>query len=79
MSEKEIAAIAEKARMIVSGYAFTMRQDGFISILNLKHPDCAIVVDGEGRLVETNMDGIEQQIVAEICRKNMQFMEDQDA
>lgn len=35
MSDKEIAAIAEKARMIVSGYAFTMRQDGFISILNL--------------------------------------------
>lgn len=27
MSEKEIAAIAENAKLIVNGYAFSMRED----------------------------------------------------
>ncbi|MBE5774057.1 MAG: hypothetical protein E7337_09005 [Clostridiales bacterium] len=79
MPEKEIAAIAENARIIVSGYAFTRRADGLVSILNLGHPDCAMVVDMEGNLIETNMDPIEQRIVMELCRRNLQFMEDEDA
>ena len=36
MPEKEIAAIAENARIIVSGYAFTRRDDGQVSILSLR-------------------------------------------
>ena len=45
MSEREIIEIAENAGIIVNGYAFTKRSDGFIGILNLKHPDCAMVVE----------------------------------
>ena len=51
MSEMEITAIAENAKIIVSGYAFTPREDGLISILNLMHPDCAMAVDGAGNLI----------------------------
>ena len=76
MSDREVAEIAEKAKFIVSGYAFTEQEDGFVSILNLNHPDCAMVVSREGEIIETNMDPIEQQIVLELCRKNLQFMED---
>ena len=36
MPEKEIAAIAENARIIVSGFAFTRRDDGQVSILSLR-------------------------------------------
>jgi len=79
MPEKEIAAIAENAKIIVSGYAFTRRDDGQVSILSLRDPDCAMVVDMDGNLVETNMEPIEQRIVLEICRRNLQFMEDEDA
>ncbi len=75
MSEKEISEIAEKANFIVSGYAFTEREDGFISILNLEHPDCAMVVDRNAEIVETNMDQIEQQIVLDLCERNLQFLE----
>lgn len=71
----EIERIAEDANFIVSGYAFTKRDDGFISILNLEHPDCAMVVNKQGELIETNMDPIEQTIVLNLCRKNLQFME----
>lgn len=38
MSDKQIQEIAEKAKIIVSGYAFSMMENGFISILNLKDP-----------------------------------------
>ena len=76
MSDQEIKQIADSAEIIVNGYAFTSRADGFISILNLNHPDCAMVVNTDCEIIETNMDEIEQHIVLELCKKNLQFMED---
>lgn len=75
MTETDIITIAENANIIVNGYAFTERNDGFVSILNLYHPDCAMVVNKTGEIIETNMDPIEQQIVLDLCKKNLQFME----
>lgn len=76
MPEQELKQIAENAKFVVCGYAFSLRDDGLISILNLFHPDCAMVVNSNSEIIETNMDHIEQQIVLELCRKNLQFMED---
>ncbi|MBQ6518439.1 MAG: hypothetical protein IJI14_06950 [Anaerolineaceae bacterium] len=75
MTEKDIITLAEQADIIVNGYAFTQRDDGFISILNLYHPDCAMVVNKDNEIIETNMDPIEQQIVLDLCKKNLQFIE----
>ncbi|MBR1642145.1 MAG: hypothetical protein IJ683_07475 [Butyrivibrio sp.] len=75
MPEEKLQAVADNAKMIVNGYAFTCREDGFVSILNLGHPDCAMVVNREGEIIETNMDQIEQKIVLDLCRRNLQFME----
>jgi hypothetical protein len=79
MPDNELKIIAAKANFIVNGYAFTERDDGFVSILNLEHPECAMVVDHNGELIETNMDAIEQTIVLNLCKKNLQFLEVQDA
>ena len=76
MPEKRVREIADKAKIIVNGYAFSELEDGLISILNLNHPDCAMVVKRDGEIIETNMDPIEQKIVLELCCKNLQFMED---
>ena len=76
MTDEELVRIAEKADLIINGYAFTEGKDGFISILNLRHPDCAMVVDRECEIIETNMDPIEQQIVLDLCHRNMQFIEE---
>lgn len=76
MSEKEVQVVADKAKIIVSGYAFLNREDGFISILNLDHPSSAMVINRDAEIIETNMDSIEQKIVLELCSKNLQFMED---
>ena len=79
MSEKELRDIAEKAKFIVKGYSFSKREDDFISILNLEHPDCAMVINDRCEIIETNMDEIEQNIVLELARKNIQFMEEDNA
>ncbi len=68
MPENEIKLIAEKANLIVSGYSFTLRADGFISILNLNHPECAMVINKDCEMIETNMDEIEQQLVLTIAK-----------
>lgn len=39
MREEDITYIADNANFIVCGYAFSRQEDGFISILNLNHPD----------------------------------------
>ena len=75
MCNKRIKKIADNADMIVNGYAFKKKENGLISILNLEHPDCAMVISNNGELIETNMDEIEQHIVHEICYRNLQFME----
>ena len=50
MPDKELQQIADNARFIVNGYAFTEREDGFVSVLNLEHPECAMVVSKSGEL-----------------------------
>ena len=74
MSEEELKLIADKADIIVKWYAFT-RKDKFISILNLKHPDHAMLISEEGKMLETNMDSIEQALVLKIWEQDSQFME----
>ena len=75
MAEQDVLRVAENAKFIVCGYAFTGREDELISILNLDHPDCAMVVKPNGEMIESNMDPIEQKLVLELCGKNLQFME----
>ncbi len=79
MPENELKKIAEKADIIVSGYAFTKQDDNFIRILNLEHPDCAMVINFQQEIIETNMDEIEQKIVLDLAKKNLQFLEKSDA
>ena len=79
MPEKELQKIAENAKIIVNGYAFSKRDDGFISILNLDHPDCAMVISKELEIIETNMDEIEQRIVLSLAKRNLAFLEDDNA
>ena len=79
MPEKELQKIADNAKIIVNGYAFSKRDDGFISILNLEHPDCAIVINNDLEIIETNMDEIEQGIVLSLAKRNLPFLEDDNA
>ena len=66
--------IADKADMIINGYAFTKEGD-YIRVLNLNCLNHAAVIYKD-KVVETNMDDIEKQIVIDYYENNKQFMEE---
>ena len=72
-----IKEIADKADMIINGYAFTKDGD-YVRVLNLNHLNHAAVILN-AKIVETNMDDIEAQIVLDYYKDNKQFMEECDA
>lgn len=78
MSEKQLEEIATNADMIINNYAFT-RKDGNIRVLNLRRPDRAMIISEDGKMLETNMDEIEQVIVQNIWKKDAEYMEKADA
>lgn len=78
MPDKEIMEIAEKAFMIVNGYAFSKKNEN-ISVLNLNNPNSAMLLSKDGKMLETNMQPIEQALVLNYWRKNAILMEDGNA
>ena len=72
-----VQEIADKADMIINGYAFTKSGD-YIRVLNLNHLNHAAVILNDN-IFETNMDDIEIQIALDYYKANKQFMEDDNA
>lgn len=71
----DIETVANKADVIVNGYAFTREEDG-IHVLNLNSPDKAVVFSEEGEVLETSMDDIELSIASRYLKQNLKYMED---
>lgn len=69
-----IREIADNANMIINGYAFT-RDGEYIRVLNLNCLNHAAVIYKD-KIIETNMDDIEKQIVEDYYQTNKQFMEE---
>lgn len=71
----DIKSIADKADMIINGYAFTRCNEGY-QILNLNKPSNAVVLSVAGEVLETSMDDIEIEIVKDYYMKNRELMEE---
>ena len=71
----DIKTIADKADMIVNGYAFT-QEDDRIHVLNLNCPDKAVVFNLDGEVLEPTMDDIELSIASRYLQQNLKYMED---
>ena len=69
--------IADNANMIINGYDYTKDCD-YIRVLNLNCLNNAAVIYKD-KIVETNMDDIEIQIVLDYYNKNKEFMEEANA
>lgn len=74
MPTEKLREIADNADMIVRGYAFTKKENN-ISVINLNRPDCAMYMTPEGKMLESSMDEIEQEIVRRIWERDAEFME----
>lgn len=79
MSEKQLNEIAEGARFILAGYAFSAADNGFISILDLNDPRQACVLDKDGTMISTSMDETTQLLVQGYYLRNREFMESEHA
>ena len=73
-----IKEVADKADIIVNGYAFTKDKAGY-RVLNLNRPRRAVVLDYSGEMLETTMDDIEVGIVKDYFIKNKNYMEEDNA
>ena len=71
----DIKQVADKADMIVNGYAFSVCPEGY-KVLNLNRPEKAAVFSKSLEMLETSMDDIELQIVKEYLENNKKFMEE---
>ena len=71
----DIKTIADKADVIVNGYAFTS-EDNRIHVLNLDCPDKAVVFSMDGDVLETTMDDIELSIASRYLQQNLKYIED---
>ena len=69
----KIKEIADKADMIVNGYAFT-RENDQIRILNLNNLDKALVISEDGKVLETTMDDIEIRIYVDTICTSLLFV-----
>lgn len=67
--------IADKADVIISGYAITKFNDN-IQVFNLNTASGAAVFKQDGTLIETNMPEIELVIAKEYMLKGLKYMED---
>lgn len=71
----DIKTVADKADIIINGYAFT-QEDDQIQVLNLNSPDKAVVFSLGGEVLETTMDDIELSIASRYLQQNLKYMED---
>ncbi len=71
----DIKIIADKADIIVNGYAFT-RSGERIQVLNLNNSDRAVVFGANGEVLETTMDDIELSIATHYLQQNLKYMGD---
>ena len=67
-----IKEVADKADIIVNGYAFTKDKVGY-------RPRRAVVLDYSGEMLETTMDDMEVGIVKDYFIKNKNYMEEDNA
>lgn len=68
MTETMLNEIAEKADMIIRGYAFTKEGD-FVRIFNLNDGKSSMMINLKGKMLASSMDEIEQALVLDIWEK----------
>ncbi len=71
----DVKSVADKADVIINGYAFT-RDDDRIKVLNLNSPVKAVVFSPDGEVLETTMDDIELSITSRYLQQSLKYMED---
>lgn len=70
----DVKKVADEADLIIAGYAFSKCDMGY-RVINLHHPEKAVVLSEAGEPLEMSMDDIELKIVIDIYNKDKEFLE----
>ena len=70
----DIKELADKADVIIDGYAFFKHEQG-VRVLNLNNITHAAVFSKKNGLIETTMDDIEIAIVKDYLKRSWKYME----
>lgn len=70
----EIEMLAEKAELIVNGYAF-FKSGKNITVINLNQKNHATIFSPDGEVLESSMDDIEIVIARKYLQNSLEFME----
>lgn len=71
-----IKEVADKADVIVNGYAVTKCELGY-RVLNLNRPRMAVVFSSDNEVIETTMDDIEISIAKKHLVDNKKYIEEE--
>ena len=69
----KLTEIADRADMIINGYAFT-KEKNVVRVLHLESPHNAAVLSEDGGVIETNMDDIELALIGKYYARNRKFL-----
>ena len=69
----KLTEIADRADMIINGYAFT-KEENVVRVLHLESPHNAAVLSEDGSVIETNMDDIELALIGKYYARNRKFL-----
>lgn len=72
----DIEKIIEESAMIVSGYAFQLKENNQVRVIDLHAPHHALLMTRQGEVLETSMDDIEINIVQDFWFKNYKCVEE---
>ncbi|MGN0070555.1 MAG: hypothetical protein ACI361_01805 [Atopobiaceae bacterium] len=68
----DINKAAEDADVIINGFAVVFDHDGY-KVINLNTGEGVSVFDGDGTLIESNMDEIELGIATKVLHRAMKY------
>jgi putative toxin-antitoxin system, toxin component len=74
----DVKELADKADIIIDGYAFFKHESG-ARVLNLNNMTHAAVFSRQNEVLETTMDDIEISIVKDYLKRSWKYMENEIA
>lgn len=70
----DIKEIADKADVIINGYALLKKEGGECAVVNLNRPGHTTVFKEDGSVIETSMDDIEITIARKYLKQGLKYV-----